>query len=138
MRFADEPGAVRRPRMLPTAAQAAAALYARIRAHLDRAGVGPWSIRTVAATIERHPALHGTWNVAAEPIAKRDLLEAIRSALGLDVEIVPDDRVRIDRSLDASGFSSTTGWKAPGWDEMVTERAADAPAHAVGAGVARG
>ncbi|GAA3514231.1 hypothetical protein GCM10022220_62130 [Actinocatenispora rupis] len=58
VRFADEPAAVRRPRMLPTAAQAAAALYARIRAHLDQAGVAPWTIRMVAATIERHPARH--------------------------------------------------------------------------------
>jgi len=94
--------------------------------------------RAISTTIERHPDLHGTWHVAAAAITKRDLLEAVRSALGLEVEIEPDDSVRIDRSLDASGFTSATGWQAPDWDEMVTELAAGAPAHAVGAGVARG
>lgn len=98
----------------------------------------PVLARSILTTIDSRPDLHGTWHVAAEPIAKRDLLEAIRSTLDLNVEIVPDDSVRVDRSLDASGFSRETGWDAPGWDEMLTELAANAPAHAGGAGVARG
>lgn len=94
--------------------------------------------RAILDTIERRGDLHGTWHLAARPIAKHDLLEAIRWALRLDVEIVPDGNLQIDRSLDASGFSSATGWEAPAWDAMVSELAAGAPARAVGAGVARG
>jgi dTDP-4-dehydrorhamnose reductase len=63
--------------------------------------------------------------VAAEPIAKHDLLVQVRDALGLDVEIEPDDALRIDRSLDATRFRRATGWSPPSWTEMVATLAAD-------------
>jgi dTDP-4-dehydrorhamnose reductase len=88
----------------------------------------PVLARTIADVAERRPELEGTWHVGAEPIAKHDLLVALREALALDVEIVPDDDVVIDRSLDSSRFREATGWSAPPWDEMVAELAAEAPA----------
>jgi dTDP-4-dehydrorhamnose reductase len=86
--------------------------------------------------VEHHPGLSGTWHVAAEPIAKFDLLLALREALGLEVEIVPDDGVAIDRSLDASAFRDATGWAAPSWEKMLDELVAEAPEYALGERVA--
>ncbi len=92
----------------------------------------------IAELAERHPELEGMRHVGAEPIAKYDLLLALRKALALDVEIVPDDGVVIDRSLDSSEFRDTTGWTPPPWDEMVAELAAEAGERTRGTTVARG
>ena len=51
------------------------------------------------------------------PIAKYDLLLMIRHAYGLDVDIVPDDRVWIDRSLDSSRFRALTAFVPPSWPD---------------------
>lgn len=93
--------------------------------------------RAILAVLERRPELSGTWHIAAEPIAKHDLLLALRAAMDLDVEIVPDGSVAIDRSLDASAFHAETGWAAPSWEQMVAELAAQAPERVPGERVAR-
>lgn len=64
-------------------------------------------------------SLHGVYNVAAEPIAKSDLLARIASAYGKEIAIVPDDTVVIDRSLDAARFRGATGYVAPSWDVLI-------------------
>jgi dTDP-4-dehydrorhamnose reductase len=73
-----------------------------------------------------HPGLHGTLQVSSAPIAKSDLLRMLNEAFGADIEIVPDDTVRIDRSLDSSRFRALTGFVPPTWREMVGRMAADA------------
>ena len=65
------------------------------------------------------PSLRGLYHVAGAPIAKYELLRLVASAYGKSTEIVPDDRVVIDRSLDGSRFSEATGYTAPPWPELV-------------------
>lgn len=65
------------------------------------------------------PGLAGLYHVAAAPIAKHDLLVLVARRWGRAVEIVPDDRVAIDRSLDGTRFEAATGWRAPPWPELV-------------------
>jgi len=96
----------------------------------------PVLARAIVTTIEQHPDLNGTWHIAAEPVAKHDLLIGLRAALGLEIEIVPDDDVTIDRSLDGSAFHAASGWLAPRWEEMLSELAAGAPERARGQAVA--
>ena len=83
----------------------------------------PVLARLIGDLIERHPELDGIWHVGAEPISKFDLLTLVRDAFGLEVELVPDPSVEIDRSLDSSRLRAATGWEAPGWYEMVEELA---------------
>lgn len=92
--------------------------------------------RTLLAVIERRPDLSGTWHVAGDAITKHELLLTLRAALGLDVDIVADDGVAIDRSLNGSQFRGVAGWAAPSWQQMVAELAAEAPARALGETVA--
>jgi dTDP-4-dehydrorhamnose reductase len=80
----------------------------------------------VARIIGEHRELHGIYHVASEPIDKYDLLVRIRDAMGLDIEIVPDDELVIDRSLDGGRFRQATGFEPPSWGEMVTTLAEDA------------
>lgn len=77
----------------------------------------------LAAVLRDHvlpePALVGLYHVAAAPITKHDLLVLVARRWGRAVEIVPDDRVAIDRSLDGTRFEAATGWRAPPWPELV-------------------
>lgn len=65
------------------------------------------------------PELHGVYHVAAKPISKFDLLKVVSEMYGKQIEIVPDDKLVIDRSLDAGRFRKATGYVAPVWDEMI-------------------
>jgi dTDP-4-dehydrorhamnose reductase len=67
----------------------------------------------------RRPDLTGVYHVAAEPIAKFDLLTLFAREYGRTIAITPDDGVRIDRSLDGARFRAATGYAAPGWPELV-------------------
>lgn len=63
--------------------------------------------------------LHGLYHIAADPIAKFDLLELLAETYGKSIEIIPDDSLVIDRSLSAERFQLATGYVAPGWPELV-------------------
>jgi dTDP-4-dehydrorhamnose reductase len=79
----------------------------------------------VGDLIERPEPLLGLWHVSAAPIDKLTLLRALRDALGIEMEIEPDDSLVIDRSLDSSRFRNETGWTPPTWETMLADLAAD-------------
>ena len=66
-------------------------------------------------------SLCGVYHVAAEPISKYDLLCLVARVYGKSITIEPDDRVAIDRSLDAGRFARDTGYRPPPWPKLVTE-----------------
>lgn len=66
-----------------------------------------------------HPELHGVYHVSAEPINKFDLLTLIAKAYGKTIDITPDDRLAIDRSLDSSRFREVSGYQPQPWPELV-------------------
>lgn len=65
------------------------------------------------------PDMSGLYHVAAKPINKFDLLRLIADVYGKTIDIVPDDKLVIDRSLDAKRFQSATGYVAPEWPELI-------------------
>jgi dTDP-4-dehydrorhamnose reductase len=81
--------------------------------------------RILIEILTEQPRLEGLWQVSAEPIDKFRLLQLVRDAYGVEVEIAPDTEVRIDRSLDSSRFRAATGWSPPGWEQMIEQMASD-------------
>jgi len=79
----------------------------------------------IADLIEHHKDLSGLYHVSAEPINKYELLQMIGEAYRADIEIEPDESLRIDRSLDSRRFRSTTGFKPAAWKEMIRQMAED-------------
>ena len=66
----------------------------------------------------------GLYHLAAEPISKLELLAGLASRLGrTDVELVPDDEVACDRSLDGRALSALTTYRVPPWGAMLDELA---------------
>jgi dTDP-4-dehydrorhamnose reductase len=66
-----------------------------------------------------HEKLSGLYHVAAKSINKFDLLNLIADVYGKDIEIVPDEKLVIDRSLDANRFRLATGYVAPEWSDLI-------------------
>lgn len=63
--------------------------------------------------------LSGLYHVAAEPISKFDLLSLVADVYGKKIEIVPDERLVIDRSLNADKLRGETGYVAPDWRTLI-------------------
>ena len=81
--------------------------------------------RVIADVITHHSDLQGVWHVAGDPISKFDLLTIVNGAFGLGSTVRPDDSFFCDRTLDASRFTSATGYRPPTWPVMVAELAGD-------------
>ena len=75
--------------------------------------------RVVRDFVLPHPGISGVFHVASKPIAKLDLLRLVAEVYGKSIEIVPDDAVVIDRSLNADRFHEATGYVVPPWPELV-------------------
>jgi len=66
-----------------------------------------------------HPNLEGLFHVGSDPISKHDLLRIMADVYGHRVEVIPDDRLVIDRTLDSSRFRKVTGWLPLAWTDLV-------------------
>jgi len=75
--------------------------------------------RVVRDVVIPRAEMSGLYNVAAKPINKFDLLKLIADVYDKSIDIVPDDKLVIDRSLDAKRFQSATGYIAPEWSELI-------------------
>ena len=63
--------------------------------------------------------LQGLYHVSADPINKFELLKLVAQAYGKSINIMPDEQLVIDRSLDSSRFRQITGYQPPAWPELV-------------------
>lgn len=75
--------------------------------------------RVISDVVLPRDDLSGIYHVAADPIAKYDLLRLVAKVYAKEIEIVPDDKVVIDRSLQAKRFHAATGYVPPSWPELV-------------------
>ncbi len=66
-----------------------------------------------------NPELRGLYHVSAEPINKYELLKLVAQVFGKAIDITPDDKLEIDRSLDSSRFREITGYQPAAWPELV-------------------
>jgi len=69
------------------------------------------------------PELSGLYHVAAQPIDKFALISEVARAYDKKIDIIPDDRLVIDRSLNADRFHAATGYQAPTWPELIKKMA---------------
>lgn len=63
--------------------------------------------------------LAGVYHVAAKPISKYDLLKLVAEVYGKQIEVIPDDNLVIDRSLNAERFNLASGFVAPEWIDLI-------------------
>ena len=75
--------------------------------------------RVIRDHVLPHPQLHGVYHVSSDPISKYDLLRLVAQRYEKKIDIVADDKLVIDRSLDSSKFRQLTGYVPPSWPELV-------------------
>jgi len=75
--------------------------------------------RVIEEYVLPHPDLHGVYQLSVDPISKHDLLSIVKDIYGKQIEIIPDDSLVIDRSLDSTRFQEATGFVSKPWYELV-------------------
>ncbi|WP_340245664.1 dTDP-4-dehydrorhamnose reductase family protein [Sulfitobacter pontiacus] len=77
----------------------------------------------IARIIDNHvipnPELHGLYHVSADPIDKLTLLRLIADVYKKDIQIIRDDKLVIDRSLNSGRFRTATGFVPDAWPILV-------------------
>lgn len=77
--------------------------------------------RIIENIMVNHQGVTGIYNISSDPISKFDLLMLIKEKMHLDVEIVPDETVRCNRSLDSAKFRKEFSYTPPTWEDMIEE-----------------
>ncbi|UOB25593.1 SDR family oxidoreductase [Pseudomonas orientalis] len=75
--------------------------------------------RIISDFVIPHPELFGLYHVSAEPIDKFTLLNEIAKIYEKKIDIVPDDQLAIDRSLDSTRFRQAVGYVPPAWPDLI-------------------
>lgn len=75
--------------------------------------------RVIRDVVIPNPSLRGLYHVSAAPINKLDLLTLVAQAYGKSIQIIPDDSLVIDRSLDSARFTQATGYTPAPWPELI-------------------
>jgi dTDP-4-dehydrorhamnose reductase len=63
--------------------------------------------------------LFGLYHVSVEPIDKFTLLSEIAKVYQKKIDIVPDEQLAIDRSLDSTRFREAVGYVPPSWADLI-------------------
>lgn len=77
--------------------------------------------RIIRDKIIPRPELHGVYHVSAPPIDKFTLLQLVQNAWDKTIDIEPDDKLVIDRSLNSDRFRTAADFMPPAWPELVRE-----------------
>lgn len=75
--------------------------------------------RVIRDYVIPRPELHGLYHLSAAPIDKYELLKLVSNIYCKNIEIMPDDELVIDRSLDSSRFRIETGYQPVPWPELI-------------------
>jgi dTDP-4-dehydrorhamnose reductase len=67
------------------------------------------------------PELQGIYHISAEPIDKFTLLNHIANTYQKKIDILPDENLVIDRSLNSNKFRLATGFIPKPWSQLVLE-----------------
>jgi dTDP-4-dehydrorhamnose reductase len=65
------------------------------------------------------PDMCGVYHVSSEPINKYELLSLVARIYGKTIQLVRDEELVIDRSLDSTRFRELTGYVPPAWPQLV-------------------
>lgn len=65
--------------------------------------------------------IRGIYHLSGRPISKYDLLYIFKKVYKKNIKIVPDFKIKINRSLNSNLFQKATGYKPPTWNKLIHE-----------------
>lgn len=63
--------------------------------------------------------LRGTYHISSDPIDKFTLLNMIALEYKKKISIIPDDSLKINRSLNSTKFRNMTNYLSPSWTDLI-------------------
>ena len=75
--------------------------------------------RVIDAYILPRRDLRGVLNLSGEAISKFDLLKNIAHVYKKSIEIIPNETIQINRTLNGSQFNNLTGYKLKSWSSLI-------------------
>lgn len=75
--------------------------------------------RILADYVFPNENLTGIWHVSSSRISKLSLLRLIAEVYSHAIDIVPNSRLKIDRSLNSTRFQAATGFRPSSWEDML-------------------
>ncbi len=89
----------------------------------DKAVFSGFPVNELAFIIEKYIIpnfdLTGLYHISSSPITKYELLKLISKIYLKRIDIIKNESIIIDRSLDSSLFSSLTGYNSKSWPDMI-------------------
>ena len=67
--------------------------------------------------------LRGVYHISGQSISKYNLLKIIASEYKKVIKIVPNEEVKIDRSLNSTKFNKITGYQSEAWPKLIKSMA---------------
>lgn len=77
--------------------------------------------RIISEFVIPNHQLKGLFHVSSKPISKYDLLKLIKKVYKMSVDIEPDEKILVNRSLNSSKFCKYTNFKPKPWPLMIEE-----------------
>ena len=81
----------------------------------------PEIARVLAKYVIPNKKLKGIYHLSGKPISKYDLLYIIKKVYKKEIKILPDLKIKINRSLNSKLFKKVTGYKPPTWNKLIQE-----------------
>lgn len=75
--------------------------------------------RVIRDHVLENKSLAGLYHVSGPSIDKYSLLMMIAKEYGKTIQIQPDDKIFIDRTLNSVAFEKATGYVSPDWESMI-------------------
>ncbi|MGR3887570.1 dTDP-4-dehydrorhamnose reductase family protein [Pseudomonas sp. 1152_12] len=75
--------------------------------------------RIIVEYVLPNESVFGLYHLSADPIDKFTLLTEIAKVYNKEIDIIPDDKFVIDRSLDSTRFREAVGYTPPSWPDLI-------------------
>jgi dTDP-4-dehydrorhamnose reductase len=75
--------------------------------------------RLIRELLTANKGLTGMFHVSSQPISKLEIINKLNELLNLDINVISDSKVQINRSLNSDKFRLATNLTPNDWDQML-------------------
>jgi dTDP-4-dehydrorhamnose reductase len=77
--------------------------------------------RLISELLNAKKGITGMFHVSSQPISKLEIIKKLNKLLNLEIDVIPDLKVQINRSLNSDKFRLATNLTPHNWDQMLSD-----------------
>ena len=77
--------------------------------------------RLISELLNAKKGITGMFHVSSQPISKLEIINKLNELLNLEIDVIPDSKVQINRSLNSDKFRLATNLTPHNWDQMLSD-----------------